>query len=290
MAAGAIVIAGILAVGAPAPTALPAQEPAYEATRVADGVYRFRFRAHNALFVVGRSGVLVIDPISTEASRHLAEAIREVAPGARLHAVVYSHDHADHATGAPVLFEALNEAPILAHGRAAPKIAARGDADFPSPDVTIPDDGPHVIDLGDRRVELHYLGASHSDNMLVAFLPEERIVFAVDFVGHDAVGFRDLPDYHFPALLDAMRRLQGLAYETIVFGHGPSGDHSSVDRQIRYYEELRDAVATALEDGLSEDEAAERIRLDAYREWRGYAEWFSLNVRAIYRILSGTPE
>lgn len=263
-----------------------AQQPEYETTQIVDGVYQFRFRAHNSFFVVGSEGVLVVDPVSPDAAAHLAAAIRERASGQRLLAVVYSHDHADHATGAPVLFEELNRAPIVAHERAKQKIVDRADDALPPPDTTVGDEGHYTVTLGDRTVELRYLGKSHSDNMLVAYLPAEKVVFAVDFVAHNSVGFRNLPDYHYPDFEKAMRRLQELDYDTIVFGHGPPGDRSSVDAQIRYYAELRDAVAAAVAEGLSEDETAERVELSAYADWRGYEEWFPLNVRTMYGWLS----
>lgn len=281
------VAAGLLILAILAPS-LVAQEagPEHELTELADGVYTFRWQSHNSFFVVGEDGVLVVDPIGPEAARELAAAIRRAAPEKPLRAVAYSHDHADHASGAPALFAALNDAPILAHERAAEKIAALDDPDLPPPDVTISGTEPHPLDLGGRRVELRYLGESHSDNMLVAYLPTERIVFAVDFVSNDRVGYRDLPDYHYPEFLAAMRSLQELDYETIAFGHGPPGGPDAVERQIRYYEELRDAVAGAIEEGLSEDEAAGSVSLSAYTGWGGYEDWFPLNVRAMYRFLT----
>jgi glyoxylase-like metal-dependent hydrolase (beta-lactamase superfamily II) len=122
--------------------------------------------------------------------------------------------------------------------------------------------------------------------MIVAYLPQQKIVFAVDFVGNDRVGYRDLPDYFFPDFFDSLRRLQQLDYTRIVFGHGPSGDKAVVDRQVRYYDDLRNAVAAALARGASEDDAARTVRLPQYQQWGNYADWFPLNVRGVYRGLA----
>jgi hypothetical protein len=48
--------------------ALPAvaQEPDFETTEIADGVYKYRYQFHNSLFVVGPEGVIAFDPISSE--------------------------------------------------------------------------------------------------------------------------------------------------------------------------------------------------------------------------------
>lgn len=275
------ILAGLLA------TAAAAQTPASETTRIADGVYQFRYRSHNSFFVVTGDGVLAFDPISKEAASVYAGEIRRIAPDEPLRVIIYSHHHADHVTGAPVLAAPFGgEVPIIAHENAYAKLAARPTRDLPPPDVTFAD--RMTIHLGTRPVELRYLGKSHSDNLIVAYLPNEKIVFAVDFVSHDAVGYRDLPDFHFPDFFEALRRLQELDYETIVFGHGPPGTKASVDRQIEYYGDLRAEVRRAFERGASEDEAAAGIDLPRYQNWRGYGDWFELNVRALYRwIASG---
>jgi len=92
-----------------------AQQSLFETTPVADGVYQFRFQGHNTLFAVTSAGVVAFDPISVEAAGHLADAISEAAPDQPLLGVVYSHHHADHASGADVLRERLGPAPVIAH-------------------------------------------------------------------------------------------------------------------------------------------------------------------------------
>ncbi len=89
-----------------------------------------------------------------------------------------------------------------------------------------------------------------------------------------------------PGQVESLAGLLELDYDVIVFGHGPNGDKASIERQLRYYEQLRDAVAAAIEDGLSEDEAAETVRLDEFADFGQYDEWFPLNVRGMYRLLS----
>lgn len=267
------------------PAGLGAQEPEYETSRVAEGVYQFRYRTHNAFFVVAEDQVVAVDPISVDAAARYAAEIRRLVPRARLRAVVYSHDHADHASGAEVLRRELGpDAPIVAHAAAYAKIVAAADPNRPPPTLTFSD--RLTLHFGGRTVELRYLGKSHSDNMIVVLLPAERIAFAVDFVSHDRVGFRDLPDYHFPDFFETLARLEELPFDRIVFGHGPPGDKEAVVRQRRYYADLRAAVEGAVRKGLTEDQAAQQVRLPQYESWVGYRDWFPLNVRAIYRWIA----
>lgn len=267
---------------------LTAQQQPFETTRIAEGVYQFRWHGHNGFFVVTDAGVVAVDPISPEAAATYAAEIQRVAPGKPLRAIVYSHHHADHASGAGTLRQAFGgSAPIIAHANAHARIVAQPDPALLPPDLTFAE--RLTLHSGNRPIELRYLGRSHSDNMIVAYLPQEKIVFAVDFVSNDAVGYQDLPDYYFPDFFDTLRRLQEIDYTRIVFGHGPPGDRATVDRQIRYYDDLRSAVAAARERGASEEEAARSVRLPQYEQWRGYADWFPLNVRGIYRWLAAEP-
>lgn len=264
---------------------LSAQAP-YETTEVADGVYQFRWQNHNALFMVSDEGVVVFDPIEVEPAGRLAREIMRVAPGAPIAAIVYSHSDADHSTGASALLETMGQAsaPIIAHENAVAPIRARANPDQPLPTVTFAE--RFTFRIGGREVQLHYLGPSHSDNMIVPFIPDVGVAFAVDFVANDRMGFQDLPGWHFPEFFDAVAALLQLPFETMVFGHGPAGDRATILRQIAYYDDLTSAVRDAVERGRSEDQAAAEIRLDAYAGWNQYEAWFPLNVRGVHRWLS----
>jgi glyoxylase-like metal-dependent hydrolase (beta-lactamase superfamily II) len=270
-------------VGLVAASAAAAQEVDTETSEVADGVYRFRFASHVGVFVVTPDGVIAADPISVEAAGHFADAIAAAAPGAPLRAVVYSHDHADHASGAAVLRERLGpSAPIIAHDNAAPYLAEAG-PDLPPATLTFSEE--LRLHFGGRDVVLYYLGPNHSDNSVVLYVPDVQVAFAVDFVSHDRVGYRDLPGFHFPELMFSLEALLDVPFETIVFGHGPVGDRGSVERQLRYYRELWDGVVTAVELGMSEDQTVATVQLPAYQDWDRYDEWFAMNVRGMYRAV-----
>lgn len=277
---------GIVQALAVAGVVLAAQQPPYETTRVAEGVYRFRWQGHNALFVVTPRGVVAFDPISTHAATTYAAEIKRVAPGVPLAAIVYSHSDADHATGAPALMAGMNQqnVPIIAHEAAVAPIRRAASADLPIPTMTFTE--RLALDHLGRRIELHFLGRSHSDNMIVPFIPDAGIIFAVDFVSNDRVAYQQLPGWYFPDIFDALTGVLNLPFTTVVFGHGADGDRATIQRQFAYYDDLRAAVRRAIAQGLTEDQAAAQVRLDAYAQWGQYEAWFPMNVRGMYRALS----
>ncbi len=256
--------------------------PPFETTEVADGVYQFRWVGHNALFVVTSEGVFAFDPISVEAAASYAEEIRRVAPGAELAAIVYSHNHADHATGAEVLREAFGaDVPIYAHRNADAPLREAANPDLPPPTATFDE----TMTLAGGEIELHYLGRSHGDDIAVGFLPAHSLAFAVDFVSRDRFGYQDLASLHFPDMFGAIEGLLEIPFETIVFGHGPPGDRAAVERQLTYYRDLDAAVREAVRAGLSEDETATTVLMEDYSHWDRYDDWRDLNVRGMHRKL-----
>jgi len=98
---------------------LPAfgQAPPYETTKITDGVYQFRFRGHNGLFVVGNDAVLAVDAISVEAAKIFVTEIKKVTQKP-IRYLVYSHNHFDHITGGA----AFGKVEIIAHQKAKEKI------------------------------------------------------------------------------------------------------------------------------------------------------------------------
>jgi glyoxylase-like metal-dependent hydrolase (beta-lactamase superfamily II) len=255
----------------------------FETTEIADGVYQFRWIGHNGMFVTTDDGVVAIDPIGVDAASVFASEIRRIAPGAPLAAIVYSHSDADHSTGAAALMEAMGQegVPIIAHQNALAPIRARASADQPMPNATFSDELRWQI--GSRWIEFHYLGPSHTDNMVVPFIPDVGVAFSVDFVALDRMGYQDLPGWQFPEFFDAVSSLLDIPFQTMVFGHGPPGDRAAIQRQIAYYDDLTAAVRAAFAQGLTEDQAAQRVHLDQYADWDNYEDWFPLNVRAVYR-------
>lgn len=107
---------------------------------IANNVYQLRYEHHYTMFVVTGKGVVAFDPLSDEAAEHYVHAIKTVAPGQPLLAIIYSHWHTDHATGANVLRREFgSDVPIIAHERALTHLKELGDNAIPLPTHTVSD-------------------------------------------------------------------------------------------------------------------------------------------------------
>ncbi len=254
---------------------------------IANNVYQLRYEHHYTLFVVTDKGVVAFDPLSDEAAEHYVHAIKTVAPGQPLLAVIYSHWHTDHATGANVLRRAFGgDVPIIAHERTLARLKELDDNAIPLPTRTVTDKG-ETLRFGDTDIELHYIGYGHTDTLLVARLPKQKMVYVVDFASRDSVGWREMPGWPLDELIAMQRRLLDLDFDKVAFGHGRAGpgDRETIKRQTLYYENLLGEARSAIREGLSEDDAVIRAAYDLpqYRGWGNYKRWFRLNVRGAYR-------
>jgi glyoxylase-like metal-dependent hydrolase (beta-lactamase superfamily II) len=142
------------------------------------------------------------------------------------------------------------------------------------------------IDLGGKRIELIYTGRNHSDNSLVVLLPQDRLLFAVDFIPVETVAYRALPDGYPDEWIDSLKQVEALEFETLVPGHGKIGKKGHVQQFRVYLQDLRAAVLEQVQKGVGIEEAKRNVQLPKYEQWQRYAEWFPENVEAMYRYLS----
>lgn len=263
-----------------AASAAAQQPPMFETRKLTDNAFLFRYQFHQALFVVTSDGVIATDPIAflrpQAAATYLAE-IRKVTQ-APIKYLVYSHHHYDHIAGGKPFKDA--GAIVVAHRNAKARLEA-----LRHPDVVIPDeavDDFRAIELGGVRVELHYTGRNHSDNSLAILLPKEKLLFTVDYVAVESVGFRDFPDGFFPDWLDSLDRTVALNWERMAGGHPFPGGRLATKDDVRAYKQylldLNAAVKAAAAAGKCWDAAMAEVKLPKYEKWGGYERFLPMNV------------
>ncbi len=157
---------------------------------LAPGVWFLAGQSHHSVVVAFADRLVLIEAPQSEArSRAVIAKARELRPGTPLTQVVMSHHHFDHSTGLraaiaeglTVIAHAGNEAFVKeiaarpftrtpdALARATKPVTVEGVADT------------RTITDGTRSLVLHHVaGNPHSDTMLMAYLPKERLLIEVD--------------------------------------------------------------------------------------------------------------
>lgn len=157
------------------------------------------------------------------------------------------------------------------------------------PDVTIGFTDHHKLDAGGRSVELLEVGPAHTEGDVLAWLPEERVLFAGDilFIGGTPIMWAG-PVSGWIAALDTIIDFNPAV---IVPGHGPLTDLDGV-RSLRSYFELvnqltteRHAGGMALIDAIRDID--DHIDSTLYSEWSD-RERIEVNVQTIWKGLEPT--
>jgi glyoxylase-like metal-dependent hydrolase (beta-lactamase superfamily II) len=264
---------------APAQPAQVAQAgPIREITKIAGEVYRFRNNFHYSVFAVTRAGIIATDPIDAEAARWLKAELQQRF-NQPVKYLIYSHDHRDHIAGGEVF---ADTATVVAHERARETIIAEK-RPTAVPSLTFSDRA--MIELGGTVVQLYYVGRNHSDNSVVMHFPEERIVFAVDFIPIESVAFRDFPDAYMPDWIESLRRVEQIDFDILAPGHGPLGRREHVRLFREYLEDLRGQVTSLAREGKTIDEIKQAVNLEKYRNWAGFQQMSQLNIEGMYRLV-----
>ncbi|HLL51569.1 MAG TPA: MBL fold metallo-hydrolase [Thermomicrobiales bacterium] len=292
-----------LALAAPASTLLAAprgalaQEatpgaPSPDLQQFGDDTYAFVNSGYISLFIVTDEGVIATDP-SSQGGPERAEAYRAAIASVTdqpVRYLIYSHDHADHATGGEVF---ADTATFISHRNAVEKLAALDDPRTPVPQIAFNDQ--LVIELGGTTIELYYTGRNHSDNSIVLLHPERRLLFAVDFIPVNTLPYQNLPDAYPEEWIESLRWIdENLDFDTLVPGHPPvPGTKENVSGVRQYLEDLMTAVRAAQEQGLADNspEMVDAVRMElepAYGSWGIFAEWLPLNIEGLTRIWSET--
>ncbi|MGH2562133.1 MAG: MBL fold metallo-hydrolase [Thermomicrobiales bacterium] len=266
--------------------------PTDEVVQFADDTYAFVSSGYVSFFIVTDEGVIATDPSSqfdTERAARYEAAITSVTDQP-VRYLVYSHDHADHATGGDVF---ADTATFISHRNAVAKIAALADPRTPVP--TIAFDDYLMLELGGTTIELYYAGRNHSDNSVVILHPAQRILFAVDFIPVDSLPFQTLPDFYPDEWIASLTWVEeNLDFDTLVIGHPPvSGAKADVAEIRAYVEALIAAVQAAQDAGHADNspEMVEAVRANLepeYGAWANFDEWLPLNIEGLLRIWSET--
>jgi glyoxylase-like metal-dependent hydrolase (beta-lactamase superfamily II) len=224
--------------------------------------------------------------------------------------LVLSHYHAVRTLGASA-FDAQH---IVAHDRTRHLIAERGMQDWASehgrmprlfqghesipgltwPTITFSD--TMTIPLGGERGDLvlRFLGRGHTEGDIVAWLPQQRIVFAGDLVESEAALYTG-DAFHLDWMSTTLDRVAALGATTLVGGrgkvaHGADGVERAIAQTRRFITVLHDCVAAVVSRNGTLKEAfdsAHGALVAEYGRWPIFEHCMPFDVSRMYDELTG---
>ena len=186
--------------------------------------------------------------------------------------------------------------PILAHVDAAHEFADRGPQNLTGmkrynreksegttlalPTITFEDE--YIIEMGNYRIEVLYLGPSHSPGDAVVWLPEQKLTISGDMAFHE----RMLPIFEDTITADWLEtwneKFEKLGALYVIPGHGHPTNMAQVRRYTHdYLVDLRAKVGAHLDDGGSLADAY-YVDQSAYRNLDTYDELATKNAGRVY--------
>jgi glyoxylase-like metal-dependent hydrolase (beta-lactamase superfamily II) len=216
-----------------------AQGPEYELQEIKPGVYVVSAGGYNSMFLVTQEGVVVVDTPPAIGDKIFA-AVSEVSDRPITH-LIYSHAHKDH-IGAANLFQNVTR---IAHNETARVLNERNDPNRPVPDMNFTRE--MNLPIGDQVLQLLYPGPYHQQGNIFVYLPEHKVLMAVDHVVPGGVPWKHLtntPDV--PALINSIDQALALDFDVFVPGHGQTGTKQDTLVQQEYVADLRENAMAAI--------------------------------------------
>ncbi|MES9992890.1 MAG: MBL fold metallo-hydrolase [Candidatus Thiodiazotropha sp.] len=237
---------------------------------------------NNPGFVIGRDGVIVIDPgSSVQTGEMLLRQIRKIS-GLPVVAVFNTHIHGDHWLANQAIRKTFPKVKIYGHeemrrlveqgeGKAFLATLMRMTEGAVAGTIEVPPDHSAAqgdeLTLGGVNFRIHYEAKAHSHSDIMIELPQHKVLFLGDNVMNKRFGRMDHGT--FAGNIAAIER--GLATEAEIFvpGHGKTGGREVPEIYLGYLTQLKREVAKHYEEGLSDFEMSPLIikTLSQYHDW-----------------------
>lgn len=247
--------------------------------KLAEGVYAYTAEGDpNTGIIIGDDGVMVIDTQATpDMAQDVIKRIREVTDKP-IKYVVLSHYHAVRVMGA----SAYNADHIISSQATYDLIVERGQFDFDSevgrfprlfqgvesvPGLTWPTitfRSSMTLWMGKRRVELMHLGRGHTKGDIVAWLPEEKVLFSGDLVEYGATPYTG--DAYLSDWPQTLANVRALGAEKLVPGRGDAlTTPETVEAAISGTQDFLTQMFESVKKGRTEGKELNQIYTETYQ-------------------------
>jgi phosphoglycerate dehydrogenase-like enzyme/glyoxylase-like metal-dependent hydrolase (beta-lactamase superfamily II) len=258
------------------------------------------FGGSNNIWVVFDEFVVVIDANFPKEAGDVIAAVRKTT-SKPIRYVFDTHHHGDHAWGNGVFAKA--GASVVAQANCARILRNTGPKDYadagkgPNPrqdvktapfkaaDVVF--DDRLVLDDGTQRVELLHFGHGHTAGDAVAYLPKHKILCTGDACVNGAFNYMGQGDS--ASWIRALEKMQQLDVRLVCPGHGMLAGKELLEKQKRYFQDLRKEVQKSIDAGTPLDDIIKNFELPWYKEWTS-VQPAGDNIKQVYGELTGSAQ
>jgi len=247
--------------------------PKRSVTEIAKDVYRLQNNFHYSMVVITGEGAIITDPINTEAALWIRSEVAKLTDKPITH-LIYSHSHADHASGGAVLAKG---AAVIAQANAPESI------DGVKPTVRF--DDSYEFSQGDKSFELTWLGPGHGEDLIAVVVRPANVAFITDVAAPKRLPWRNMGGANIDNWIAQVRKVESLDFEIFAPAHGSVGVKSDAADVRGYLEKLKSDVLAGLKGGKSVDELKTEVTMNDYQDWGQYEAWRELNVEGMAKFL-----
>lgn len=250
--------------------------------KLTEKVYTYQWNWYRNVVIVTDAGLVVIDPMNAEMSAALRKEFDRAFPGRKVHTLIYSHYHLDHAGGGAVLAPTN----VIAHEKCPTYWKDLDRTNVLEPTRFIA--GDTTLNIGGVEIRALYMGLSHTDTLYAFHIPSERLVFTADLGLVKTMAPDGVPDRYAPGYLAAMNKIIGIDFDTFVpshFGYGVKKDLIEWRDMMEDGRRLaREAIRTSGSVGLRDEQMGRYFNAvyypmrEKYGQWHGFDQMFVLNI------------
>ncbi len=257
----------------------------------------------NAGLFVDDDSMLVFDALGFPIqSKAFIASAKKASGGKPITHLINSHHHGDHVAGNQFF---RPEAQIASHPycqkeviKAIPATSAiwakaEGLAEGNEPRKLVPPsvtfEDNLVYTIGGNRVEFRFIGPAHTWGDLVAYLPQQKILFAADLAFFNLVPY--CHNAYISKWMEQIDKVMKWDVDVIVPGHGPVGGKKELAEAGEYFRFLKPEVKKRYDAKMSPAAAAADIKMGKYDNWMG-PERIVMNTVRLYDEFKGslTPD
>ncbi len=252
----------------------------------------------NVGFVLGKSGILVVD--SSFTPYHATQALRQIRTVSQkpIRYVFNTHFHSDHTFGNQVF-----SAKVIA-ARECREIMSEllktewsresmqkwldenpewkdhlADLNIALPDILF--DREYEVDLGNLTVTLRHLGG-HTKDSSIAYVPSSKVLFAGDLMFQGRYPYTK--DANLARWVSGLESIRQMDFDYLVPGHGFLCDTGDVEFLLRYFENLLENCRRFIREDLPLADMVKREEFLRYA--RRNANLHQENVKTAYAELT----